>query len=147
MSELDDFRPRIRNWARVYRTRFARQESTLMPFIRAVQQVNNHQSQARERNPMPNFQDAAFIDKCILELRNSSVLFARDYAVLKAEYLTGFSSETFENTCDAKKATKFRARYAQVFEFMYDEILNRLEMQLMRYVQKKESNPFEESHN
>lgn len=145
MSELDDFRPRIRNWARVYRNRFIRQESSLMMIIRALEDVNNVQKP--EKNPTPNLRDAEFIDKCILELRNSSVIFARDYAVLKAEYLTGFSSETFENTYDAKKATKFRARYAQVFEFMYDEILNRIETQLMRYVQKKENNPFENPSN
>ena len=145
MSELDDFRPRIRNWARVYRNRIVRQESSLMIIIRALEEVN--QVEKKEKNPSPNLKDAEFIDKCILELRNSSVLFARDFSVLKAEYLTGFSSETFENTYDAKKATKFRARYAQVFPFMYDEILNRLEVQLMRYVQKKENNPYEDAQN
>lgn len=136
MSELDDFRPRLRNWANVYRTRFIRQESNLMAVIRALEACNQVATQEVRR--APDARDAAFIDECILELRHKSVYFERDYPVLKAEYLTGYSSSTFESAEDERKATRYRARYAQVFAFMYNDILERLEIQLMRYVHKRE---------
>lgn len=145
MSELDDFKLRLRNWANVYRTRFLRQESNLMAVIRALEAINPVVQQ--EVRKTPDARDAAFIDSCILELRHRSVYFERDFSVLKAEYLTGYSSTTFESIADERKATRCRARYAQVFEFMYNDILERLEIQLMRYVHKREDEEAEKLSN
>lgn len=136
MSELDDFRPRIRNWARVYRDRFMRFESNLMTLIRALKRLDAVPTE--EPRQQPDYKDAEFLDGCILRLRKTVPDFEGVFPVLKAEYLTRYSNETFENEQDAQKARRSRARYADVFAWRYDEELGRAESLLMNAVKKKE---------
>lgn len=83
--------------------------------------------------------DADFVEACIAELRSSSPAFESLFPVLKAEYLTRHSSETFEDEYDEKKATKRRARFANVFPWRYDEDLRRAEEMLMEFVEREEA--------
>lgn len=135
MSELDDFRPRIRNWARAYRNRFARSESNLMILIRNMR--GNRPAQD-EFILSVDIADADFVEACIAELRLSSPAFESLFPVLKAEYLTRFSGETFENVNDERRATKRRARYAKVFAWRYNSTLINAEEMLMRFVEARE---------
>lgn len=144
MAEIDDFRPRIRNWARVYRDRFIRFESNLMMLIRALKRLD--QTAPTEPRIQPDLKDAEFLDDCILALRKRAPDFEAVFPVLKAEYLTRYSNETFETTSDEKKATRSRARYADIFVWRYDEALAKAENILMRYVAQKESHLVKEQH-
>lgn len=83
--------------------------------------------------------DADFVEACIAELRSSSPAFESLFPVLKAEYLTRFSGETFENVNDERRATKRRARFANVFPWRYDEDLRRAEEMLMEFVEREEA--------
>ena len=93
MAEIDDFRPRIRNWARVYRDRFIRFESNLMMLIRALKRLD--QTAPTEPRIQPDLTDAEFLDDCILALRQRAPDFEAVFPVLKAEYLTRYSNETY----------------------------------------------------
>lgn len=137
MSELDEFRPRLRNWARVYRDRFIRQESNLMPFIRSIMALNPDAVASEPRFP-PDVRDAEFIDISINELRKRNSYFAIIYGTLKAEYLTAYSCETYENEDDRERVKKIRAKYARVFPFAYDETLTQAECAVMEYIKHKE---------
>ena len=85
--------------------------------------------------------DADFIETCIAELRSSSPAFESLFPVLKAEYLTRFSGETFENVNDERRATKRRARYANVFPWRYNDSLKQAEEMLMEFVGLREDPP------
>lgn len=137
MNELDEFRPRLRNWARVYRDRFIRQESNLMPLIRSIMALNPDAVASEPRFP-PNVRDAEFIDLSINELRKRNSYFSIIYGTLKAEYLTAYSSETYENEDDRERAKKSRAKYARVFPWAYDETLEQAERMVMEYIKHKE---------
>ena len=96
MTDVDIFRPRIRNWARVYRDKFVRQESNLMMVILALQRYGAEHGNPvpeEERPAPPDTEDALFIDTCITRLRRRSPDFERMFPVLKAEYLTKYSVE------------------------------------------------------
>lgn len=136
-QNLDSFRPRIRNWARAYRDRFVRAESNLMILIRKLDKLSGERG--KSITPRIDCLDADFIDDCIAQLRRKSPAFEALFPVLKAEYLTRHSSETFEDECDEKKATKRRARFANVFPWRYDEDLRRAEEMLMEFVEREES--------
>lgn len=144
MAEIDDFRPRIRNWARVYRDRFIRFESNLMMLIRALKRLDQTATSSSSRPP--DYEDAEFLDDCILALRQRAPDFEAVFPVLKAEYLTRYSNETFETTSDEKKATRCRARYADTFVWRYNDSLRQAEIILMRYVKQKET-VSKEQHN
>ena len=136
MTELDLFRPRIRNWSRVFRDRFIRHESNIMPYIRSIMALDGVET-VEYREPI-DVDDAVFIDECVTKLKGSSPKFSREFETIKAEYLLRYSCETYENTYDAEKAKKYKARYAKVFPYMYDETLLSAETQLMNFVQNQE---------
>ena len=141
MSELDDFRPRIRNWARVYRDKFVRQESNLMMVIRALRRYGAEHGDPvpEEETPdPPDTEDALFIDTCITRLRRRSPDFERMFPVLKAEYLTKYSVEDYEEVKDIAEARRIRARYARVFDRDYDPILFKAESILCEYATRCE---------
>lgn len=135
-QNLDSFRPRIRNWARAYRDRFVRAESNLMILIRELDKLSGERGKAITHRI--DCLDADFIDDCIAQLRRTSPAFEALFPVLKAEYLTRFSGETFENVNDERRATKRRARYAKVFAWRYNSTLINAEEMLMRFVDAKE---------
>ena len=141
MSELDDFRPRIRNWARVYRDKFVRHESNLMMVIRALRRYGAEHGNPvpeEERPAPPDTEDALFIDTCITRLRRQSPDFERMFPVLKAEYLTKYSVEDYEEVKDIAEARRIRARYARVFDRDYDPILFKAESVLCEYATRCE---------
>lgn len=141
MSDVDDFRPRIRNWARVYRDKFVRQESNLMMVIRSLQRYGAEHGNPvpTEKKPAPpDTMDARFIDACISRLRRASADFNRAFPVLKAEYLTRYSVQDFESQEDERDACRLRARYARVFVRDYDPILFKAEELLCKYATRCE---------
>lgn len=141
MSELDDFRPRIRNWARVYREKFVRQESNLMMVIRALQRYgvqHDNPLPEEEQAVPPDTKDALFIDTCITRLRRKSPDFERLFPVLKAEYLTKYSVEDYEEVKDIAESRRIRARYARVFDRDYDPILFKAESILCEFTTRCE---------
>ena len=136
MTDGDIFRPRIRNWARVYRDKFVRQESNLMMVIRVLQRYGAEHGDPvpeEEKPAPPDTEDARFIDTCITRLRRRSPDFERMFPVLKAEYLTNYSVEDYETTQDIAEARRIRARYARVFDRDYDQILFKAESILCEY--------------
>lgn len=119
MSELDDFRPRIRNWARVYKDHFGRQQSPLAIVLRTLKEMRRRaenedpskedlleaeERQEREvRRAAIDEADADFIDQCVLRLE------ADRRKVLYVAYLDPRASETFEATQDAAQADRVKA--------------------------------------
>ena len=141
IDDLDNFRPRIRNWARVYRDKFIRQESNLMIVICALQRYgaeHGNPGPKEEKPTPPDTADARFIDACIIRLRHKSPDFERLYLVLKAEYLTKYSVEDYEEVKDIAEARRIRARYARVFDRDYDPILFKAESVLCEYATRCE---------
>lgn len=141
MSELDDFRPRIRNWARVYRDKFVRQESNLMMVIRVLQRYGAEHGDPvpeEEKPAPPDTEDALFIDTCITRLRRKSPDFERLFPVLKAEYLTKYSVEDYEEVKDIAESRRVRARYARVFDRDYDPSLLKAESLLCEFTTRCE---------
>ena len=141
MTDVDIFRPRIRNWARVYRDKFVRQESNLMMVIRVLQRYGAEHGDPvpeEEKPAPPDTKDALFIDTCITHLRRRSPDFERMFPVLKAEYLTKYSVEDYETTQDIAEARRIRARYARVFDRDYDQILFKAESILCEYATRCE---------
>lgn len=141
MSELDDFRPRIRNWARVYRDKFIRHESNLMMVIRVLQRYGAERGDPvpeEEKPAPPDTEDALFIDTCITHLRRKSPDFERLFPVLKAEYLTKYSVEDYEEVKDIAEARRIRARYARVFDRDYDPSLLKAESLLCEFTTRCE---------
>ena len=136
MSDLDEFRPRIRNWARVYRDRFIRHESNLMVLIRALKRETPAEVEASRS--IVDYKDADFIDECLTSLRQFDAEFDLLFPVLKSEYLTRYSAETFETTEDERDATKHRAKYARVYPWRFNEDLEKAERMLMDYAERKE---------
>ena len=135
-DNLDSFRARIHNWARVYKDHFVRAESNIMILIRELDKLPGERGESIA--PQTDYLDADFIDNCIAQLRQKNPVFENLFPVLKAEYLTCHSSETFENVYDEKKATKRRARYANVFPWRYNDSLKRAEEMLMEFVGLRE---------
>ena len=131
MSDLDDFRPRLVNWARVYRDPMPVKQS---PYYKDVEVKEGNAEPTFE----PDYRDAEFIDECITTLRQFSAEFDDVFLVLKAEYLVRYSSSSFDSEEEAFKAKKRRAAYAQVFVWRYDENLRKAETMLMSYVARKE---------
>lgn len=141
MTDVDIFRPRIRNWARVYRDKFVRQESNLMMAIRALQRYGAQHGNPvpeEERPAPPDTEDALFIDTCITHLRRKSPDFERLFPVLKAEYLTKYSVEDYEEVKDIAESRRVRARYARVFDRDYDPSLLKAESLLCEFTTRCE---------
>lgn len=141
MTDVDIFRPRIRNWARVYRDKFIRHESNLMMVIRVLRRYGAEHGDPvpeEERPDPPDTEDALFIDTCITRLRRRSPDFERMFPVLKAEYLTKYSVEDYETTQDIVEARRIRARYARVFDRDYDPSLLKAESLLCEYATRCE---------
>ncbi len=136
MSDLDEFRPRIRNWARVYRDRFVRHESNLMVLIRALKRETPAEFEAPR--VAVDYRDADFIDECLTSLRQFNAEFDLLFPVLKSAYLTRYSAETFETTEDERDATRHRAKYARVYPWRFNEDLEKAEQMLMNYAVRRE---------
>ena len=149
MSELDDFRPRIRNWARVYKDHFGRQQSPLAIVLRTLKEMRRRadnedpskedlleaeERQEREvRRAAIDEADADFIDQCVLRLE------ADRRKVLYVTYLDPRAAETFEETTDYKKAESVKASLlgcAKVKDYRY--FLLDAEKALMYKVRKAE---------
>lgn len=131
-DDLDSFRARLRNWGRVYKASFVRAESNIMPVIREIK------GQGESGPRQADCRDADFIDESIAQLRRANQAFEGLFPVLKAEYLTRHSLETFESLRDEKAATSRRARYANVFPWRYNDSLKRAEEMLMEFVGARE---------
>jgi len=140
LSELNDFRERIRNWARVYRDRLVRNESNIMLVIRAIQRGTADDCDATLT--APDFRDADVIDGYVCRLLSESPAFRRVFKVLKTEYLTRYSVTDFESQHDEQRAQRYRARCAGVFVRDYDEKLMMAETLLMNFAKKRENAPF-----
>ncbi len=141
MTDVDIFRPRIRNWARVYRDKFVRQESNLMMVIRVLQRYGAEHGDPvpeEEKSAPPDTEDALFIDTCITRLRRKSPDFERLFPVLKAEYLTKYSVEDYEEVKDIAESRRVRARYARVFDRDYDPSLLKAESLLCEFTTRCE---------
>ena len=141
MTDVDIFRPRIRNWARVYRDKFVRQESNLMMVIRVLQRYGAEHGDPvpeEEKPAPPDTEDALFIDTCITRLRRASPDFERLFPVLKAEYLTKYSVEDYEEVKDIAESRRVRARYARVFDRDYDPSLLKAESLLCEFTTRCE---------
>lgn len=141
MTDVDIFRPRIRNWARVYRDKFVRQESNLMMVIRVLQRYGAEHGDPvpeEEKPAPPDTKDALFIDTCITRLRRRSPDFERLFPVLKAEYLTKYSVEDYEEVKDIAESRRVRARYARVFDRDYDPSLLKAESLLCEFTTRCE---------
>lgn len=141
MTDVDIFRPRIRNWARVYRDKFVRQESNLMMVIRVLQRYGAEHGDPvpeEEKPAPPDTKDALFIDTCITHLRRKSPDFERLFPVLKAEYLTKYSVEDYEEVKDIAESRRVRARYARVFDRDYDPSLLKAESLLCEFTTRCE---------
>ncbi len=132
MSELDDFRPRIRNWARVVRDHPAQGESNLMPYLRSIDKSDKA---AVEPRTEPDYQDAWLIDESIRVLRTRSEEFDLLFLCLKAEYLIRWESPESEE--EERKLIRKKARVAKAFWWRYAETLAKAEECLMRYVDRK----------
>lgn len=113
-----------------------------MMVIRALQrygvQHDNPLPEEEEQAVPPDTKDALFIDECISRLRRRSPDFERLFPVLKAEYLTKYSVEDYEEVKDIAEARRIRARYARVFDRDYDPILLKVESLLCEYVTRCE---------
>lgn len=102
MSELDDFRPRIRNWARAFRDKPRRGRSPLdivLHELKVQHGITEGSDPVVERIDQ---QDAQFVDSCVVKLDQSRI------AILRLGYLT--RAQTFEEEADIRKAEYHRAR-------------------------------------
>lgn len=130
MSELDEFRPRIRNWSRVYRDRLTRHESNLMPILRALRMSARRKGEEVEASEacleVTDPADAAKLDRVFLKLSKS------EQQILKVAYLTRFVSETYENMRDLKKAESVRANALRMWPSEYRRKLCEAEASFMR---------------
>ena len=135
MSELDDFRPRIRNWGRVYRNRFHRSQSPLAVVLHDLQmQAGRGSAPVSEGLPSLDYQDAALLDSCALKLDRNRL------EVLRIEYLDGHTSMTYDTAADARRAEHLKARKAGVQSRRYwMAFVVDAEAALMRLVQSREA--------
>lgn len=105
MSELDDFRPRIQNWARIYRDRIGRMQSPLAVVLHNLQLLKGDQKAGEDDGCAPRDEaDADFIEACYARLDVSR------RKVLKVAYLDARTSETYEECTDLKRAEQRKAR-------------------------------------
>lgn len=130
MRKLDAFRPRLRNWALVYRDRAGKNESNIMLAIRAIRK-DVVAPQADEVRQSPDVQDANLIESYITNLLRENADFRRFFKVFKIEYLT--KTENFDSIEDECQAKRLRARRAGVFLRDYDDYVIGAEMTIMNY--------------
>lgn len=131
MSELDDFRPRIRNWAHVYSDCPARGESNIMPFLRSIDKEAHKET---EHRIIPDYRDAEFVEECIKDLRLQSTEFDSLFLCIKAEYLIHWP--TPESLEDERRLLMRKAAVAKVFWWRFAECLVKAETLLMRYAER-----------
>lgn len=142
MNDLDAFRLRIRNWARVFRDSPARGESNLMPYLRSIDKEAQKES---EPHVSPDYRDAEFVDECIKSLRTRSEEFDRLFLCIKAEYLIKW--EVPESLYEEQKLVKKKAAIAKVFWWRFYDYLKQAETLLMQLVEKREQNFSESDYN
>ena len=104
MTELDDFRPRIRNWSRAFRTRHRQGTSPLEAVLRELRRqagvVEPGWSEPSERI---DFKDADLLDQCALKLSRDRL------DVLRIEYLDRHPAE-YESEREALVAERRKSR-------------------------------------
>lgn len=135
MSEIDDFRPRIQNWGRVYRNRFKRSQSPLAIVLHDLQMQSGRGSAPVSSGlPALDYEDAALLDSCAVKLDPSRL------EVLRIEYLDWHTSMTYDTQQDAKRAERVRMRRMGVQSRRYwKAFVVDAETALMRLVQSKEA--------
>ncbi len=134
MSDLDAFRPRLRNWARVFRDHPARGESNLMLYLRSIDKEAQKESEPRVS---PDYRDAEFLDECIKLLRAQSEEFDSLFLCIKAEYLIKW--EVPKSLYEEQKLIKKKAAIAKVFWWRFYEHLKQAESLLMRYAERRQN--------
>lgn len=133
VKELDDFRPRIRNWARVYKNRFRRMQSPLATVLHNLKLLYGTPTPDEDATERVDEVDAAFIDSCFLKLSESR------RKVLYFAYIDARASETFDSASDMKRAEKVKARILGLrITRDYRELLQDAEMALMDRVHATE---------
>lgn len=142
MSDIDCFRPRLRNWARVFRDMPKRGESNLMPYLRSIDKEAQKES---EPHTTPDYRDAEFLDECIKSLRSHSDDFETLFLCIKAEYLIRW--EVPESIYEEKKLQKRKAAIAKVFWWRFYDYLAQAETLLMQFAERKERMISEEFEN
>ena len=104
MSELDDFRPRILNWSRLYRNRFRREQSPLAAILDTLKLMKGDprmlSSEARVRLDQA---DADLLMACYMRLD------ADRRKILFVAYLDRHCTETYECMRDEKRAEYIKA--------------------------------------
>lgn len=110
MSELDDFRPRILNWAREYRDRRGSVQSPLAILLATLKLYDTDrklqlpQEGSSDHIPAIDKADAEFVESCFARLDASR------RKVLRVAYLEPSSSEAFAACSDLKRRERLRAR-------------------------------------
>lgn len=105
MSELDDFRPRIQNWARIYRDRIGRMQSPLAVVLHNLELLKGDPKAEVDDECAPKDEaDANLVECCYARLDASR------RKVLKVAYLDARTSETYEECTDLKRAEQRKAR-------------------------------------
>lgn len=109
-SELDDFRPRIINWAREYRDRRGGVQSPLAVLLANLRLYDTDsklklpQEDGNEERMAIDKADSAFVESCFARLDASR------RKVLRVAYLEPSSSEAFAACSDLKRRERLRAR-------------------------------------
>jgi len=105
MTELDDFRPRIRNWSRAFRNRRRQGTSPLEAVLRELRkQAGVVESWPDDPHPgRIDYKDADLLDQCALRLSRDRL------DVLRIEYLDR-SPGIYESEQDARIAERRKSR-------------------------------------
>lgn len=135
MSELDDFRPRIFNWAKIYKNRFSRAQSPLAVVLHNLWLLKGDPKnlQTKEGRARLDEADADFIDHCVLRLSKDR------RRVLYVAYLDRKAAETYETTLDRDHAEKTKARILGCSLYGYKIFLRDAENELMQVVKLVEA--------
>lgn len=135
MSELDDFRPRIFNWARIYKNRFSRAQSPLAVVLHNLEVLKGDPKkiQTEEGRAQIDEADADLIDHCVLRLSKDR------RRVLYVAYLDRKAAETYETTEDQHQADKVKAHKLGCTLWGYKIFLRDAENELMQVVKLVEA--------
>ncbi len=135
MTELDEFRPRIINWARIYKNRFTRAESPLAVVLHNLEMLKGDPNKLKtyEGRARLDEADADFIDHCVLRLSKDR------RRVLCVAYLDRKAAETYETTLDRDHAEKTKARILGCTLYGYRIFLRDAENELMQVVKLVEA--------
>lgn len=105
MSELDAFRPRILNWARLYRNRFRRMQSPLAKVLDTLKLLRGDPKMFTQADLIRLDQaDADLVNACYMQLTEDR------RRVLFVAYLDRHCAETYEECSDLRRAEIIKAQ-------------------------------------